>query len=820
MNLKQSKDMGGSLKQKAIKPVEVEKKTLEQHKSYFQEWLNKKADWIELLKKLAEHPRGFSFTEPITPNYTNANEANYKWQWDEYAVDLDSFLEMGANFVAAVAASPFDLSMARDLLIFSEEKGHLLHTAAVLWLEHAEGAFDNHAWARYVDKNKKSHVKLEARRALEAARGSNGQPPSLRDYEEVLKRVYMDELEKWHSEWQEKEKPARRSAMYQYLTGMVPADTPYPDDKRNPVAQKRLKARRDLSHLTLGKVHVHRKTQAHDGPQPVRTHPGFWGLYSLSPFFQDDRGRFTAEENKSDLAWVNHAIDANGPLKMAKKNLSHFLTDKEFQVYEKVPRLFADTALTKPGVYLHRSKAHGRDDFLAAVWGTQAKDRKCMVFCTKGVGGDKDLVPSTTAGDKVAFQTRFGTNWTNPKNDAQRTQFAFAYPAVDTDMGAGSWRNLGFCLQSGAKSIKGKDKVWEMEIEVASVDFRNFEMMYKKAVAHRLKDIANGFVQPYIVIEISRLERNRVRMPSIQAGVDRGEIGYPVQVVTLSPIETSLRMTKNLPTDSQNYDYDNVNLEVMELQRVYANSPPLSEATLLAIEADVTKLREYHTGAVTNAVTNGHATEADKQLIEPAMVKVRERMQLAMKIMRNAVASYLVFINNGHSSDSYTSSFAGRNFASGPRDSNDWNLLCLMGKSEMRAKVDMQDLKGFLNLRIPTFLTMLGLAKLEDEPYLVVPATADYPMLWAPWLLDSMAYESHIAECLTAGATLLNGMLKVPGNLLATMKNEQAYANKAADDKDLNAEFTNRLYAEYQQKLTNLQGNKLNKDWLLPLFEV
>jgi len=816
MNLKQSKDMGGSLKQKAIKPVEVEKKTLEQHKSYFQEWLNKKADWIELLKKLAEHPRGFSFTEPITPNYTNANEANYKSQWDEYAVDLDSFLEMGANFVAAVAASPFDLSMARDLLIFSEEKGHLLHTAAVLWLEHAEGAFDNHAWARYVDKNKKSHVKLEARRALEAARGKGGQPPALRDYEEVLKRVYLDELERWHPEWKENQKPARREAMYKYLTGMAPADAPLPSDNANKIATVTSATRRNLSHLTLGKVHVHRKTQAHDGPQPVRAHPGFWGLYSLAPFFQDDRGRFTAEENKSDLAWVNYAIDPNGPLKMAKKNLSHFLADNQFQVYEKVPRLFADTALTKPGVYLHRSKAHGRDDFLAAVWGTQANDRKCMVFCTKGVGGDKDLVPSTTAGDKVAFQTRFGTNWTNPKNDAQRTQFAFAYPAVDTDMGAGSWRNLGFCLQSGAESIQGTEKVWQMEIEVASVDFRNFEMMYKKAVDHRLKDIAKGFVQPYIVIEISRLERNRVRMPSIRAGVDRGEIGYPVQVVTLSPIETSLRMFKNSPNDPQNYDYDNVDLEVMELQRVYANSPPLSDATLQAIDADVAKLREYHTAAATQY----NVPDQQKQLIEPAMVKVRERMQLAMKIMRNAVASYLVFINSGRSSDSYTSSFAGRNFASGPRDSNDWNLLCLMGKSAMRASVDIQDLKGFLNVTLPTFLTMLGLARLADDPYLTVPATNDAPMFWMPGELTTMAYGSHVAMCLTAGSTLLAQMLERPKKLLETMKNEQEWANKAPDDKDLNAEFAKRLYSEYQKKLTDLQGAKLNKDWLLPLFEV
>src|SRR5205085_1517574 len=59
----------------------------------------------------------------------------------------------------------------------------------------------------------------------------------------------------------------------------------------------------------------------------------------------------------------------------------------------------------------------------------------------------------------------------------------------------------------------------------------------------------------------------------------------------------------------------------------------------------------------------------------PIFVSLEDRMLLGFRILLRMMASYRVFLDENWATDTYTGSFSGRNFNSGPRDSNEWEPL-------------------------------------------------------------------------------------------------------------------------------------------------
>lgn len=320
------------------------------------------------------------------------------------------------------------------------------------------------------------------------------------------------------------------------------------------------------------------------------------------------------------------------------------------QIYEDLPRLFLSD-MTPEGVYLHRSKAHGRDDFLVCVRGS-GKKRKCAVWCTKGVGGDPSRIPVSTAG-KYEHALAFKTDW----EKGTRKLFPLSCPAVGDDKGAGSWRRLGYCVAWGGEHD-----------EIATVDFQNFLYM-QRFVAKKLASIgplfahlAGVFVEPYACIEMSCIKANRERLGNIEAAVQAKESGYPVQVVSGGPGETSLRVYKKSThtfTDPQDYDYEFLELELAEWERVHGGIP---------IPGDVEKKLEKDARELAELI----GLKDFKILLQ--------RMLCAFRLMAVMLASYVAFVQAGWASDTYTGAFSGRNFAGGPRDANEWGLLGRLGR--------------------------------------------------------------------------------------------------------------------------------------------
>jgi hypothetical protein len=62
------------------------------------------------------------------------------------------------------------------------------------------------------------------------------------------------------------------------------------------------------------------------------------------------------------------------------------------------------------------------------------------------------------------------------------------------------------------------------------------------------------------------------------------------------------------------------------------------------------------------------AAELTNEVLEPT----RRRLRLGFRLLQAIYASYVVFLNRGWATDSYTGAFSGRNFGGGPRDSNEW----------------------------------------------------------------------------------------------------------------------------------------------------
>ncbi|MGW9346470.1 hypothetical protein [Nocardiopsis flavescens] len=613
-------------------------------------WATENKEWVAVLDGLKESPYGFSFTEKVQEPqlhqaYTKAPapaarylfETRHKefaedraWyrdaypeKWGAYQKGFAAYLDIGRTFLAEVTSPGTALADKHGLLAADRGNRFLLHNAAVLWLEHHQGADLGDS----------------------------------QDYEEVLKVLWLRSLV---NPRQAPGDPlpaltARESALYTHLLGRDPGILFARDhgDLFPAWNDGRLPGVRRAAHVTLGKVLLWDGRAVPDG---VQAHPGSWGLFLVSPLHNGDRGFYTPEPGGRDDAWVRHL---SGGLGMADGLFRH--RPDGFQAYEVVPRPYGDRTYVSPGIYLHRSKAHGRDDFLTLVPAPGEPVDTPLVFCTKGVGCDPALIGASIKEHLFvgAFQKRFTAGPT------AEGLFPFTYPPQgDSDNeNAGSWRNIGF-----GSAYEGD--------EAAATDFANFNTLHGWARESAWLREDNGFVAALACVEISSLERNRVRMPDLLWAVDGRAVGYPAQVVTASPVETSLRFSKD--GGKQDYDLGHLRLDVAELSRCYrTDSLPASvrdavrkEAAALAAHI-VERYDSPYAGTTVREIGRyGSVGE-----VAARVAFLEERTLLAFAVIRRAFASWKVFLDHGWASDSYTGSFSGRNFNSGPRDSNEWGPL-------------------------------------------------------------------------------------------------------------------------------------------------
>lgn len=643
----------------------------------YKRWLEKN-EWYRVLNELRQSELGFSFNECVPkPLVTVKAESGYLNKMQElerqyveiaygvyqekyalYESGLADYKEIGQQFFLDVTDPTAELYDVAELMAFSEECDHLFHNAAVLWLEDHE-----------------SDV-------------AELQRPS---YEETLKLLWFlrlllslpDQYADFFNvdTWSE-----RLKALARYTLGRdANAWSKIPHCNQAEFLAESQK----YSHVTLGKVLLRRETSFH-ADWSIRAHPGFWGLFLVSPYNNGDRGFFNPGKLDADtLKWIE--LLTLPPFKNDENPDFFRNRDEGFQIYERVPRLFLDN-MTLPGVYLHRSKAHGRDDFLALVKDDSINGRRVMLACTKGVGGDPNLIPESLVSNNVdmsEFKKRF--------NEEESYLLPITYPteiAKTTD----SWANVGFCAAMGKHNE-----------EMANIDFEHFgELSNAIRRARPLAGLSEGIVEPFVCIEISRFRHNFERLPvnlrRVGFGVEefptagpvsllpeRALIGFPVQIVTVAPCETSLRIYKTKGSNSkQNYDYDCPALELEEWHRCYKHFviPGEDEQDRL-MEIDLSKLRVFllknqvwaHNPDGYNTVIQldeyfDHDQKEIEELygeaVDTILAPVLPKMRIIFRILHGVAASYISFLNLDWASDSYTGSFSGRNYNSGPRDSNEW----------------------------------------------------------------------------------------------------------------------------------------------------
>ena len=515
--------------------------------SPYADWASHHNQWVATLKELQRCPARFSFTEKlaapeeeniyasgdshlfITRRQEYHDEATwysktYEQLWAVYTSGLDEYLAIGEKFLRHLTDPGMTLMQKHDLMVEAQGDHFLMHNAAVRWLEEHPAS----------DLGK------------------------CQDYEEVLKVLWLDTLRDGHREWRGRKPTKRQQRLLTYLLGRDDQDViPAWNDPRLPQI-------REASHVTLGKVIL-----TTHSPIGRWMHPCYWGLFLVSPLHDGDRGFYIPDADDPDHKWVTHLAN---DFRLESRYFRHH--PNEFQVYEIAPRPYGNPAYATSGIYLNRSQAHGRDDFLTLVPEPGGTPAVTLVFCTKGVGSDPDLIGSETARN-LDFVKRFKNRFAAPT-----TQYPFAYPLnTDRDVGnAGSWRNIGFCTTYAGD-------------EISIVDFTNFGTMYDRATVHPRTRDCNGFVQPVALVEINSLPRTQARMPDIQAGINSELIGYPVQVVTVSPIETCLRLSKE--GKPQDYILGNLALEVDEWERCYS-SVPLPSSLIKALADDVGRARRRH----------------------------------------------------------------------------------------------------------------------------------------------------------------------------------------------------------------------------------
>lgn len=564
---------------------------------FCKKWVKDHDGWLEGLAESRRQKDGFAFS-------SLAGNATY-----EEFVDT-----LGRHFHDVITDrwGPYkSIACKRAHMAFSEKHEHVLHSAAVLWLERrerspAEEHADGAPVASSPAKWKEDYVNTLGDR-------------SFGDYESELKYLWVSAVLK-----SDKTDKDRREAMVRYL----------------------------WSHSTLGKVIVRHPTRFHED-RSIETLPGYWGLFLFSARWSGDHGSYGDGQ----------------------------------RVHEQIPRKFND-ASTPEGLYLHRSKAHGRDEHLALAQGS-GDGRHCLVACVKGVGADLSLLPRHVLNNYPGREEGAERDW---RAESSLLPFFTAEGSKVT----GSWFTIGYCFTSGS--------IGEGETEIATVDFENFRRYHTACTELADRFPANrcyrylplGAVEPYVCIELNCRPKT---LELLRDGVKGSkEVGFPAQVVTCAPMETSLRIWKE-GTD-QDYDYNDIDLELIEWERCY-ESIVIDDCEAL-INADIIELQKEYLSkfaafrdAIEEAYEYDKMVEAQQKNLDQQMSKALEthmkgldpdgaknvektnermarRIRLAYRAFLAVLGSYVVFAHRGWASDRSTGSFSGRNFNSGPRDSNQW----------------------------------------------------------------------------------------------------------------------------------------------------
>lgn len=585
----------------------------------FEIWLDKHRLVIEGLNVYRSLRQGFSFRifESNDAGEVAPHFAKYQWSISDMQRFWPHCLAKGYEYCRVITDRQINQRDKIRLIEMSEEHGHVFHNTAVLYLESLS----------------------EDRDAAVSA------------YENSLKQLWLGEVRAFNSGEFE-----RREALTDYL--------------------------RD--HTVLGKIIRSRTTQFHDRPTLLRMHPAFWGLFLFSRTHRADNVRFPIKKGSAEAKWRQKLADWNRPnADKADHYVTKFLNSIEpparYPIYEPLPRHFTDRQAAPRGVYLHRSKAHGRDEFLVV----NTPDSERAVFCTKGVGADLDQVMPTIKSrwPDSALARYWESGPTGRK--AESSPLPFEYRFI---LRATGWSVLGFCIDVGNMG------------EHLGQDYYNFAAMYDFVDRWRTAAVARGtahalartivdwlpqvFVEPYACVEISRHYLDRLRKPIGRKDMllaktgDRFKpvkpqkkedafLGMPVQMVTGAPCETSLRLETRDKAGAPAYNYECPPLELKEWARCV--------------------------GGIQTDIRNAVKTDAGDQEKE-----VMDRLAVAYQLAAILTASFIAFQKKGWLTGKANPSFAPRNFGSGPRDSPDWMPLAKATEKATLQSIELSNLRDSL----------------------------------------------------------------------------------------------------------------------------
>ena len=175
-----------------------------------------------------------------------------------------------------------------------------------------------------------------------------------------------------------------------------------------------------------------------------------------------------------------------------------------------------------------------------------------------------------------------------------------------------------------------------------------------------LESLRTGFVDGYSSIEMAEISENLTRLHKSVLDMIPTEAGgnsedyssfhsLPAQIISLASGETSLRLTR--PGDDDSYLYGNIEIETREWERI-------TKGIILGPEVKGLILKDF------NIVKHLNSNEK----------MIRNRIAILYKLTQVFYGSWLAFVHKKWITDLSTGSFDGRNFSSGPRDSNQWGI--------------------------------------------------------------------------------------------------------------------------------------------------
>lgn len=685
----------------------------------FQDYLKGMDTWLKEFVHLRSYPGGFSFDPKKRPK--EFTEKLPEWFPDKidleaihktYTKGYNDMLTIGVEFASAVCeCRPHQ---KRDLLVLSEAHGHYLHNAAVLAAE--AGKLDGSAY----EKCLKNLWRLALLSAHSSEHGSKCRGDALMEYARRHTTLGKVILNKTGGQFHKMGVVVHPAYWGLFLFSPLHSnDFGFYDVKSSDkyelawlrevqewLAKQVIKKWKNTSAFSSSDLIARLPSNGEERKswidQRLKTLEYYAGIRDKAKdpaMLRDKKTTLTQAINKTSVEKLGSVIDKiqqgkyvrgveselvehiwyiDSILLGLRPDVRALSRGDRHPIYERLPRRFADSERTAPGVYLHRSKAHGRDDFLVLVSG-EGKQRRTAVWCTKGVGADPSMIPDSTAG-QYTHAVDFKSKWMA----GDRTELPFSCPAPNEEQKAASWRRLGYCV-----ALPGAND------EAAVVDYDHFEEMYKHVSKHAkdhknplFRHLPKGFVEPYAIVEISSLKANRDRLGPVEKAVNAGDGGYPVEVVTCGPSESSLRIYKR--GEVQDYDYDWLELELAEWDRIHGEVPvPLEIAKLLVVDA-----------------------KRFKDDLGIGETELLLRLRTTYRVLSVILASWVSFLRRGWATDAGTGSFAGRNFGGGPRDSNEWGPIVLNPNAvTKRALVDLADLSQTITSDLPK---MMGLFSNND----------------------------------------------------------------------------------------------------------